>query len=146
MESWGKANKTFIEHWNLERNISGNYQRYTGLHYGAKFRSGASKDLKESYDLWNALLNLLQPEDARWMKQEDSAFNIGQSVTATTNIIYVNVAPGARGVVQAVVPLLKGNVAGSEIFTYQYDVLFENGYKAVSLDRWQIQTDDSGRP
>ncbi len=142
-ESWAKANKSFIENWNLERNISGNYQRYNGFHYGAKFRSGGSKDLKESYDLWNALLNLLQPEDARWMQQEDTAFNVGEAVRATTNIIYANAAPGARGTVQTVVPLLKGNSGGQEIYTYQYDVLFENGYKAVSLDRWQLQADTS---
>ncbi len=146
MESWAKANKSFIEHWGLERNISGNYQRYNGLHYGAKFRTRGAHDLKESYDLWNALLNLLQPEDARWMQQEDTAFLVGETVTATTNIIYANVAPGARGTVQAVVPLLKGNAGTQELFTYQYDVLFENGFKAVSLERWQLKAEPGALP
>lgn len=136
MQDWVDANPAFIKTWRLERNVDQNYQRYNGLHWGVAFYG--AKDWEASYDVWNAMLNLVQPEDFRWMQQEESVYKVGDAVQATTNIIHANAAIGARGVIKSIVPFVKGTIGSETLYSYRYDVLFENGYTATTLESWQL--------
>ncbi|MFN8358606.1 MAG: helicase-related protein [Candidatus Kapaibacterium sp.] len=139
LEGWAKANQEFIDKWQLTKNVDSGYQVYNGTHYGRAFVTADSKNWQESYDVWNALLNIVKQEDARYLNNQTAQFAIGEHVVATTDVLSVNAQAGASGSVISMMPIIIGRNKSGDIHSYEYDVEFD-GRIANNLQPWQIRS------
>ncbi|MFN8359317.1 MAG: helicase-related protein [Candidatus Kapaibacterium sp.] len=138
LDNWANANHEFIRKWQLTKNIDKTYQVYNGTHYGRTYTTSDAKNWRESYDVWNALLNVVKQEDARYMNNQAALFNVDEEVVATTDIISVNARTGDPGKVISMMPVVIGRNQSGNIHSYEYDVEFD-GRIANNLQPWQIR-------
>ncbi len=137
LDTWAEANKEFISKWQLEKNFDTSYRRFNGSHYGREFNTSDSKNWKESYDLWNALLNVVKPEEFQYITSESAQYVLGEEVTATTDIIMTGTKKGEKGIITAILKNVVGTNKSGDIYRYEYDVMF-NGRTANNLPPWEV--------
>lgn len=136
--TWAKENEEFINKYGLELNLDNNYRRYNGSHYGKSFHHRDKNDWKESYELWNALLNMIKPEETKYLVSKGKAFAVNEKVMATTDIVVSNVKKGMTGKIENIIPVTMGANADGDITQYLYDVVWENKKTSISLESWQL--------
>lgn len=139
--AWAQINKDFIDKWNLQFNIDENFRRYHGSHYGKSFYTHNAKDWKESYELWNAMLNLIKPEEFKYMTNEYTAYEVGDKIIATTDLLSTDTKIGSVGTIVDVIPVTVGQNENGNIIQYRYDVEWSNKKVSMNLFGWQIKPD-----
>lgn len=140
MESWASNNKEFIQKYGLVRNIDKNYQRYNGTHYGAKFYNRDAKRWTESYELWNAMLNIVLPEEIAYLTSQDTSYNFNEEVVSNVNFLGQNIAPGETGIIIEVISNLLGIDKNESKYKYLYTIKWDkNQYTSTDVEAWQIK-------
>lgn len=140
--TWAAENPEFIAKYNLVLNLDKNFQRYNGYHYGVTFRHSDKNDWKESYDVWNAMLNLIKPEESKYLVTQQSAFDIGEQVVATTDLLLSNIKAGTVGKIEHIITANRGKNKDGDVVQYMYDVIWSNKKKSISLESWQLKKKD----
>ncbi len=140
--TWAAENPEFIAKYNLVLNLDKNFQRYNGYHYGVTFRHSDKNDWKESYDVWNAMLNLIKPEESKYLVTQQSAFDIGEQVVATTDLLLSNTKAGTVGTIEHIIAVNRGKNKDGDVVQYMYDVIWSNKKKSISLESWQLKKKD----
>lgn len=140
--TWAAENPEFIAKYNLVLNLDKNFQRYNGYHYGVTFRHSDKNDWKESYDVWNAMLNLIKPEESKYLVTQQSAFDIGEQVVATTDLLLSNTKAGTVGTIEHIITANRGKNKDGDVVQYMYDVIWSNKKKSISLESWQLKKKD----
>lgn len=140
--TWAAENPEFIAKYNLVLNLDKNFQRYNGYHYGVTFRHSDKNDWKESYDVWNAMLNLIKPEESKYLVTQQSAFDIGEQVVATTDLLLSNIKAGTVGTIEHIITANRGKNKDGDVVQYMYDVVWSNKKKSISLESWQLKKKD----
>lgn len=121
--TWIANNQEFIEKYKLVKNPDSMHQKFNGRHYGRKFR-----DRDQCYALWNALLNVIDPETTYYNEPTKQIFKVGDAVVFSRSVGMYDVGYGTRGYIDAVRSLPLGkNADGLEIFEYRYDVKLGRG-------------------
>lgn len=139
LEAWADNNKEFIEKWGLVKNIDRNYQTYNGSHYGIEMYHRDHKKWEESREVWNAMLNILMPEDMRFITNENNIYNISDTVYSAVNFRGANIAPNEQGTIVEVFPVMKATNATGSVYSYLYTIQWsKNGYTSTDVDSWKI--------
>jgi len=137
--AWIESNKNFIEQWELEYNFDKNYRRYNGSHIGKTFRTANKKEWRESYELWNAMLNLIKPEESKYLNNETIAYKVGDKIQATTDILSSDTKINDIGKIIEIIPVSVGKNEHGDIKQFRYDVEWSNKKISISLFAWQIK-------